>query len=224
MVFTVAAWRQVEARELGSDAGRPVCGLDIGSSRSWSAAVLMWPSGRTHALLLAPGVPDLAGQERRDAMPEGVYRRLVAAGVLDVDEGLRVVQARRLVDRVMTFKPRLIIGDEFRRPAVLDAVAGRCRVLVRRRRWSDATEDIGAARRGGLDGLMSVTPESSRAFRMSLMETEVVGDDDGNIKLVKRRRGRSRDDLCSAFVAAAGALARQPVDRPFKMTIVSRGA
>ena len=49
---------------------------------------------------------------------------------------------------------------------------------------------------------------------MSFSETEVAGDDDGNVRLTKRRRGRSRDDLCVALVMAAGALARARPARP----------
>ena len=208
VLFTVQAWRRIEARPAPDVIGRPVAGVDIGSSRSWTAGVLLWPNGRAHVCMVAPGIPDLDEQERRDGMPAGAYRKLVADGVLLVDEGRRVVRPERLIDRLLEFGPSLIVGDEFRRPAVADAIGGRAPWVTRRTRWSEITQDIGACRKLGHDGGLTVTPESRRAFRMALSETEVEGDDDGNVRLTKRRRGRSRDDLCVALVMSTGAMAR----------------
>ena len=98
-------------------------------------------------------------------------------------------------------------------PAVADAIGGRASWATRRTRWSEITQDIGACRKLGHDGGLTVTPESRRAFRMALSETEVEGDDDGNVRLTKRRRGRSRDDLCVALVMAAGAMLPYRVQR-----------
>ena len=62
---------------------------------------------------------------------------LRADGILTVDEGRRVVQVRTLIDRVMAYRPEVIVCDRFRLPAVLDAVGGRCRVIARVTRWSE---------------------------------------------------------------------------------------
>ena len=211
VLFTVAAWRRIEARPVPAAEGRPIAGIDVGSSRSWTAGVVLWPNGRAHAVMVAPGIPDLATQEKRDGMPAGAYRRLVDDGVLLVDDGRRVVRPELLIDRLMAFGPSLFVGDEFRRPAVADAIGGRASWMTRRTRWSEITADIQATRERGLDGDLAVTPEARRAFRMALAETEVEPDEDGSVRLVKRRRGRSRDDLCCALVMAAGELARRPV-------------
>ena len=210
VLFTVEAWRQIESRPVPPAVGRPIAGVDIGSSRSWTAGCLLWPSGRCHVALVAPGIPDLSEQERRDGMPSGSYARLVDDGVLEVDAGRQVVRPEKLIDRLLQFGPRLIVGDEFRRPAVADAIGGRAPWVTRRTRWSEITEDIGHCRKLGHDGGLTVTPESSRALMMAFAETEVAADDDGNVRLTKRRRGRSRDDLCVALVMAAGAAARMP--------------
>ena len=210
VLFTVEAWRQIEERPVPVAVGRPIAGIDVGSSRSWTAGCVLWPSGRCHVALVAPGIPDLAERERRDSMPTGAYRRLLDDGVLEVDEGRRVVRPERLIDRLLCFGPSLIIGDEFRRPAVADAIRGRAPWITRRTRWSEITSDIQACRTLGHDGGLSVTPESRRALMMALSETEIEPDDDGNVRLTKRRGGRSRDDLCVALVMAAGALARMP--------------
>ena len=210
VLFTVQAWRRIEARPVPDAVGRPIAGVDIGSSRAWTCGCLLWPNGRVHVCMVAPGVPDLSEQERRDAMPAGAYRRLLDDGVLEVDEGRRVVRPERLIDRLLQFGPSLIVGDEFRRPAVADAIGGRAPWTTRRTRWSEITEDIGHCRKRGHDGGLTVTPESRRALMMAFSETEVEGDDDGNVRLTKRRRGRSRDDLCVALVMACGAAARMP--------------
>ena len=164
--------------------------------------------------LVAPGLPTLAEQEKRDGMAAGAYAKLVDDGVLEIDGGRHVVRPEVLIDRLLKYGPRLIVGDEFRRPAVADAIRGRSPWATRRTRWSEATEDIGCLRKLGHDGDLSVTPESRRALRMALAETAVEADDDGNVRLTKRRRGRSRDDLCVSLVMAAGAMARQSKRRP----------
>ena len=213
VLFTVAKWREIQRRPVPRPVGRPIAGVDVGSSRSWTCGVLLWPNGRAHAIMVAPGVPDLDEQERRDSMPPGAYRRLLGDGVLFVDEGRSVVRPEVLIDKMLSFGPSLFVGDEFRRPAVHDAIGNRATWTTRRTRWSEVTEDIGHCRKLGLDGGLAITPESRRAFRMALAETEVESDDDGNVRLTKRRRGRSRDDLCIALVMGSGALARMPAPR-----------
>ena len=210
VLFTVPAWRRVESRPVPPPEGRPIAGVDVGSSRAWTAGCLLWPNGRCHVAMVAPGVPDLGEQEQRDAMPDGAYRRLLEDGVLTLDPGRRVVRPETLIDRLLSFGPSLLIGDEFRRPQVADAINGRVPWVTRRTRWSELTEDITHLRQFGNDGDLSVTPESRRALRMALAETSVVGDDDGNVRLRKLRRGRSRDDLGVALVMVAGAHARTP--------------
>ena len=63
--------------------GRPIVGIDLGGGRAWSAAVAVWPNGRTEAFALCPGIPDIREQERRDRVNPGTYERLVSAGVLE---------------------------------------------------------------------------------------------------------------------------------------------
>ena len=70
--------------------GRPIVAIDLGGGRAWSAAVAIWQSGRVDAIALAPGIPDLAEQERRDTAARGVYQRLFEDGTLRTAEGLQV--------------------------------------------------------------------------------------------------------------------------------------
>ena len=220
VLLTVDAWRTVEARPVPAAAGRPVAGLDVGSSRSWSAAAIAWPSGRLTAYVVAPGVPSLSEQEKADGVKAGTYEALARSGLLTVDEGRRVVRVEALVDRVLAFRPTVIVCDRFRLPEVRDAVRGRARIEPRVVRWSEGTEDIMATRRWALDGSMSVVPDARWLFAMALAECAVESDDDGSLRTVKLRGRRSRDDLARALTLAGGALARMPAPRPWKYSIV----
>ena len=90
MLLTIDDWERVTSREVPERAGRPIVGIDLGAGRAWSAAVGIWRSGRVEALAVAPGIPDLAAQEKRDRVPAGTYRSLAAGGALRVATGLRV--------------------------------------------------------------------------------------------------------------------------------------
>ena len=90
VLLTVTDWERVTAREVPERAGRPIVGVDLGGGRAWSAAVALYSNGRVEARAVAPGIPDLDEQERRDRVPAGSYQRLFDMGQLDVAEGLRV--------------------------------------------------------------------------------------------------------------------------------------
>ena len=78
----------VEPGGLGADGTAPhpgarrpaIVGIDLGGGRAWSAACAIWQSGRVEALAVAPGVPSLEEQERRDRVPAGAYRTLEHVG------------------------------------------------------------------------------------------------------------------------------------------------
>ena len=67
MLLTTDDWERTCARPVPPRAGRPVVGVDLGGGRSWSAAVALWRSGRVEAVAVAPGIPSVADQERRDS-------------------------------------------------------------------------------------------------------------------------------------------------------------
>ncbi len=210
VLLTVDQWRAVESRPVPEPTGRPIAGLDVGSSRAWSTGAVLWPSGRLAAVAVAPGVPALESQEKRDGKRRGLYDELREGGILTVDEGRRVVRVAALVERVMAYRPAVVVCDRFRLPAVLDAVGGRCRVVARVTRWSESTADIMACRRMALDGPLAVVPECRRIFRFALAESTVEHDDCGNVRLVKGdTHNRHRDDLAAALVLACGAWSRR---------------
>ena len=71
VLLTVSDWERIEVREVPEREGRPIVGVDLGGGRAWSAAVALYPNGRVEAKAVAPGVPNLAEQERRDRVPTG---------------------------------------------------------------------------------------------------------------------------------------------------------
>ena len=89
VLLTVDDWQRTEARAVPDVEGRPVVGLDLGGGRAWSAAVALWPNGRCEAIAVAPGIPSIEVQEKRDRVSRGTYQRLVDSGRLQIADGLR---------------------------------------------------------------------------------------------------------------------------------------
>ena len=213
VLLTVDDWELVTGRESAERDGRPICGLDMGSSRAWSSCVGIWPSGRFEAVAVAPGVPDLETQERRDRATPGSYRRLHKAGVLRVADGLMVPKASDLLDIIRPWRPSAILCDRFRLPALIDA-GGRLPFVPRVTRWSEATEDIRACRKMAKDGPLAPGDEVSRELlEASLSVATVKNDDQGSCRLVKSENNTARDDVAQGLVLACGAMARTP-NRP----------
>ena len=116
MLLTVDDWDRVTAREAPAREGRPLIGVDLGAGRAWSAAVAMYQNGRVEALALAPGIPSLEEQERRDRVPVGTYQTLESVGLLHLAEGLRVQRPGQLVDLIADTWGTVaaVVADRFR--------------------------------------------------------------------------------------------------------------
>ena len=169
VLLSVDDWQRCTARPVPPRHGRPIVGLDLGGGRSWSAAVAVWRNGRTEAIAVAPGLPALDAQETRDRVPRGAYTALHAGGALRVDAGRRVPLVSSLVDvALQRWTPEVIICDRFRYGELLDTVKGRVPVVSRVTRWSEASEDIRALRRGAADGPLASAPESRELLQASL--------------------------------------------------------
>ena len=211
VLVQVEDWQRVEAREVPPRAGRPIVGIDMGGERAWSAAWCLWKNGRSECYALAPGIPSLAERERQDAMPRGLYRKLHADGVLEVEEGFRVSKPETLFAALVSrgIRPRVVFCDRFMVGPLRDAVAGRWPLEKRVTRWSEATEDVAAFRQLVKDGPLSLVPECRALAQVSIGQASVLSDDQGSVRLQKRRHGRSRDDVAVAGVLAAGALVRE---------------
>ena len=222
-LVTVDAWERTLARPVGDMDGRPFVGVDLGRNRSWSAATAVFPSGAISAIAVAPGIPSIRDQEKRDRVSRGTYQRLVETGRLEVADGLRVVPVEQLVDRVRREwpSPKRVVCDRFRYDELIDHSKG-LRVEARMSQWSGSTFDIRALRRGCEDGGYSVDRDSRLLLTASLRVAMVEADKSGNLRMIKRTNGNtSRDDVAYALHLAAGEKARQ--DSKPKRTFRSLG-
>ena len=221
MLLTVEDWERVCARPVPEREGRPIVGVDLGAGRSWSAAVGIWRNGRIEALAVAPGIPNLEAQEKRDRVPWGTYRKLALAGALRVADGLRVQPPAELVSAIRTAwgAPEVVFCDRFRLAELQDAAPG-ARIVPRVTRWSEASEDIRALRKGAKDGPLSCAADSRALLTASLSAAMVKNDDQGNVRLQKKgTNNAARDDVAAALVLAAGALSRAPKPRRLRSVL-----
>ena len=161
ILLSVDDWERVTSRDVPPRDGLPVFSYDLGGGRSWSAAVALWRNGRTEALAVAPGVPSLEDQEKRDKAPAGLYRRLEAGGRLLVADGVRVPSPALLHGAAVEAwgGPEIIMCDRFRFPELADSVNG-TRLIPRVTTWSEASEDIRGLRKLAADGPLSVAAGS----------------------------------------------------------------
>ena len=215
MLITVDDWERVCGRPVPGREGRPIVGVDLGGGRAWSAATAIWQNGRTEALAVAPGIPSLEDQERRDRVPSGIYRKLAQSGALRVAEGLRVQPPAQLVHAIREAwgAPQVIVSDRFRLAELQDCVNG-TPVHPRIARWSEAASDIRALRKVAADGPLSCVEESRMLLTASLSVAMVKNDDQGNVRLAKRgTNNTARDDVAAALVLGAGAYVRS-MDKP----------
>ena len=215
VLLTVGDWQQVLARPVPERQGRPIASADLSSGRAWSAATVIYPNGRVEALAVAPGIPSIEEQERRDRVPAGTYRKLVQSGSLRVAEGLRVQPPAQLMDAMIEKwgKPEVIICDRFRLAELLDVSRG-IPIQPRVSRWSESSDDIRGLRKVAMDGPLSCEPESRLLLTASLSAAMVQNDDSGNVRLRKRgANNEARDDVAAALVLSAGAYHRS-MSRP----------
>ncbi len=213
VLLTVDDWKAVERRAVPEAEGRPVVGVDLAAGRAWSAAVAIFPSGRTEALAVAPGIPDLEAQEKRDRIEPGTYQKLYEMGQVAIAEGLQVQPPGQLWAsiRARWGRPKVIICDRFRLAELQDAVKNGARIEPRVTRWSEAAYDIRSLRRQAKDGNLSVDAGSRLLLTTSLRRAMVINDDAGSTRLAKRgTHNTARDDVAAALVLAAGAVERLP--------------
>ncbi len=216
MLISVAEWQATLTRPVPAREGRCVLGVDIGQSRSWSAAWMAWPNGRQECIAVIPGLPAVADQERRDGLPRGSLERLIDAGVLVVDAGRQVARVETLIAALPEVPVSHVVADRFHEAALRDTV--RWRVHSRVNQWSSASEDIGRFRAAVLDGGFSVAEHCRRLAALSFAHARVERDTSGNTKMFKAHR-RQRDDVAQAAVLAVAGAARMPARRQARLHV-----
>ena len=201
-------WKQLIDQEVLAPEGYPIVGVDLGESRSFSAAVAIYPNGYIDAIALAPGQPSIEEQEIRDRVPRGVYQKLVDKDLLLVDEGKLIPDLDLLIERLNQWKPTIVLCDRFRLNYLI-MNAPHLNIRERVVRYSEASEDINALRKLAANGKLNIGLARD-LVEESLAVSIVKSDDQGNTRLTKSNKfNRARDDIAQALVLAAGEYQRQ---------------
>ena len=221
-LITTAEWERVCARPVPDGEGKPIIGVDLGGTRSWSAVSAVWPSGRIEAWALCPGVPSLADQERDDQVAEGSYVEFVKAGGLVVDEGRAVPSVERLLSRIWAWDPSAIVCDSYRVAELFKAVQGRVRIIERAKGGGESTSNVQALRSLLLDSQAGVTEDSRALLNSAFAQTALKIGEGGETRVTKLDQRRSRDDAAAAMLLAAGEQARRPAPVELRAAVISR--
>ena len=221
-LITSSEWSLVCARDVPLVEGKPVIGVDLGGSRSWSAAAALWPSGRVESWALAPGRPSLADQEREDQCTPGSYVELLRTNGLSVDVGRAVPSVETLLSRIWAWEPAAVVCDPYRSAELHQAVGGRARVVERARGSAESTSNVQALRALLLDSSAGVVTSSRALLGAAFAQTVLVIDTSGVTRVKKLDRNRSRDDAAAALLLAAGELARRPAPVELRGAMIKR--
>ena len=221
-LITSAEWERIVSRPVPPCEGRPVVGVDLGGTRSWSAACALWPNGRIESWAIAPGQPSLADQEREDQVTEGTYSELVKSGGLSVDAGRAVPDIGLLLARIWSWEPRTIVSDPYRSAELHQVVNGRVRVVERAKGGGESTSNVQSLRSLLLDSESGVSEASRDLLGAAWTQTSLIIGNDGLTKVTKTDRRRSRDDASAALLLAAGEQARRPAPVELRGAVISR--
>lgn len=210
VVLTVDEWMSAEVtpETLPERRGACILGIDLGGSRSMSAAAYFWPeTGRLEVIGTFPAKPGLEDRGAVDAV-SGRYvemnerGELITMGENTVPAGPWLAEVVRRLDGVA---PACICGDRFRHAEFTEAMtaAGLARVpfIWRGFGWKDGSEDIERFRRAVFDGEVKTLP--SLLLRSAFAEAVTLIDPAGNAKLAKARSLGRIDAAAAAILAVA---------------------
>ena len=226
LLVTVDEWlaSEVNPDALSPREGPCILGVDLGGSRSMSAAAFYWPqTGRLEALGTFPGNPGLADRGAADGVSDR-YTQMNERGELSVMGDATVPPGpwlAEIVRRLDGITPACIVGDRFRHAEFTEAMdkAGLARVpfIYRGFGWKDGSEDIERFRRALFDGEIKGT--ASLLLRSAMSDAIVLNDPANNAKLAKAR-SLGRIDAAAATVLAV-AQGQRMLAAPERKTRVS---
>lgn len=210
VLVTVDEWlsAEVDPDQLPAREGPCVLGVDLGGSRSMSAAAFYWPeTGRLEALGTFPGNPGLADRGAADGV-SGRYvemaerGELITMGDATVPPGPWLAEIVRQLDGA---EIACVVGDRFRHAEFVEAMekAGLARVpfIWRGFGWKDGSEDVERFRRALFDGEVKVSP--SLLLRSGFSDAIVLHDPANNAKLAKARSLGRIDAAAATLLAVA---------------------
>ena len=204
-LLDAGTWARIEGEALPG--GRPVWGIDLGTSASMSCVAAYWPeSGRLETVGAFPSIPSLEERGLRDGVGR-LYVECSRQGEL-VTAGENAVDVSALLgEAIERFgAPSAIAADRWREPELRDALK-RARIPLTRLElrgmgFRDGGEDVEGFRRAVGEG--RVTPWRSLLLTSSMSEARTMMDPAGNAKLSKKteggRRRNARDDAAAAAI------------------------
>lgn len=210
VLLTVDEWlsTEVDPDQLPPREGPCVLGVDLGGSRSMSAAVAYWPdTGRIESLATFPCSPTLADRGAADGVSDRYVQmkergELTTMGEATVPTGPWLAEVVRRLDGI---KPACICGDRFRHAEFVEAMdkAGLNHIpfIWRGFGWQDGSEDVERFRRAVFDGEVKGVP--SLLMRSAFSDAVTVIDPNGNHKLAKGRSLGRIDAAAACLVAVA---------------------
>jgi len=210
VLITVDEWLSAEVPPdaLPAREGPCVLGVDLGGSRSMSAAAFYWPqTGRLEAVGTFPSTPGLADRGAADGVGQRYVEmqdrgELTVMGAATVPAGPWLASLVRLVDAQSI---ACIVGDRFRHAEFMEAMQkaglGRVPFVWRGFGWKDGAEDIERFRRALFDGHVRSVP--SLLLRSAFADAVTLIDPAGNHKLAKARSLGRIDAAAAAVLAVA---------------------
>lgn len=210
VLLTVDEWLACEVApdDLPPRGGPVVLGVDLGGSRSMSAAALYWPdTARLECVGAFPSKPSLADRGQADGVSHRYVemqerRELVTMGETVVPVGRFLAS---VVERLDGQPPAAIVGDRFRHAEFLEALrdAGLDRVpmVYRGFGWLDGSEDCERFRQAVFEGDVRTVP--SQLLRSAFADAITLIDPAGNHKLAKGRSTGRIDAAAATVVAVA---------------------
>lgn len=216
VLVTLDEWMTAEVApdDLPERAGACILGVDLGGSRSMSAAAFYWPdTGRLDVLGTFPAKPGLADRGASDGVSDRYVQmqergELSVMGENTVPPGPWLAEVVRRLDGA---EVACIVGDRFRHAEFVEAMQaaglGHVPFIWRGFGWKDGSEDIERFRRALFDGEISAAP--SLLLRSAFSDAITLVDPANNHKLAKARSLGRIDAVAATVLAVAEGMRRK---------------
>lgn len=207
LLVTADEWMAAEVApdDLPERRGACILGVDLGGSRSMSAAAFYWPeTGRLEAVGAFPSVPGLLDRGAADGVSDRYLKmhdrgEMLTMGETTVPVGRWLSEVMKLADGSPI---ACVVGDRFRHAEFVEAMnaaALKAPFIARGFGWKDGAEDIERFRRALFEGDVLTCP--SLLLRSAFGDAVTLVDPAGNHKLAKAR-SKGRIDAAAASVLA----------------------